>query len=77
MKERYKKGLWKTSRDWLSHVQLFETPQTIAWQAYVSMEFSSQEYWSGLPFPSPDLLDPGIEPMSLNVSRIGKQVIYY
>ena len=37
----------------LSHVQLFATPWTIAYQAPSSMEFSRQEYWSGLPFPSP------------------------
>ena len=41
----------------LSHVQLFVTPWTVALQAPLSMEFSRQEYWSGLPFPSPrDLL---------------------
>ena len=41
------------------------TPQTVACQAPRSMEFSRQEYWSGLPFPSPrDLPDPGIEPRS-------------
>ena len=41
------------------------TPWTIARQAPLSMEFSRQEYWSGLPFPSPgDLPDPGIEPRS-------------
>ena len=41
------------------------TPWTIAYQAPQSMEFSRQEYWSGLPFPSPgDLLNPGIEPGS-------------
>ena len=46
----------------LSHIQLFATPWTIAHQAPLSMEFSRQEYWSGLPFPSPrDLPDPGIE----------------
>ena len=39
------------------------TPWTGAHQAPLSMEFSSQEYWSGLPFPSPgDLPHPGIEP---------------
>ena len=49
----------------LSHVQLFVTPLTVAYQAPPSMEFSRQEYWSGLPFPSPgDLPDPGIEPRS-------------
>ena len=47
----------------LSHVQLFATPWTVARQAPPSMEFSRQEYWSGLPFPSPgDFPDPGIEP---------------
>ena len=50
----------------LSHVQLFVTPWSIAHKAPLSMEFSRQEYWSGLPFPSPgDLPDPGIEPGSL------------
>ena len=38
------------------------TPRTVACQALLSMGFSRQEYWSGLPFPSPgDLPDPGIE----------------
>ena len=42
-----------------------ETPWTVACQAPLSMGFSRQEYWSGLPFPSPgDLPDPGIEPGS-------------
>ena len=41
------------------------TSWTVAYQAYQSMGFSRQEYWSGLPFPSPgDLPDPGIEPES-------------
>ena len=41
------------------------TPWTVACQAPLSMRFSRQEYWSGLPFPSPgDLPDPGIEPGS-------------
>ena len=49
----------------LSCVQLFLTPRTVAHQALPSMEFSRQEYWSGLPFPSPgDLPDPGIKPGS-------------
>ena len=49
----------------LSRVQLFVTPWTVAYQAPPSMEFSRQEYWSGLPFPSSgDLPDPGIEPRS-------------
>ena len=49
----------------LSRVQLFATPWTVAYQVPQSMGFSRQEYWSGLPFPSPgDLPDPGIEPRS-------------
>ena len=49
----------------LSHVWLFATPWTVAYQAPQSMEFSRQEYWSGLSFPSPgDLPNPGIEPRS-------------
>ena len=40
----------------LSHVQLFATPWTVAYQALPSMGFSRQEYWSGLPFPSPGYL---------------------
>ena len=49
----------------LSCVRLFATPWTVAYQAPLSMRFSRQEYWSGLPFPSPgDLPDPGIEPGS-------------
>ena len=48
----------------ISHVQLFVTPWTVAHQAPLSMEFSRQEYWSGLPFPSEDLPNPGIEPGS-------------
>ena len=49
----------------LSHVRLFATPCTVAHQAPPSMGFSRQEYWSGLPFPSPgDLPDPEIEPRS-------------
>ena len=49
----------------LSCVRLFVTPWTSARQAHPSMGFSRQEYWSGLPYPSPgDLPDPGIEPRS-------------
>ena len=47
----------------LSHVRLFATLWTVAHQAPLSMGFSRQGYWSGLPFPFPgDLPDPGIEP---------------
>ena len=49
----------------LSRVQLSATLWTVAYQASLSMGFSRQEYWSGLPFPSPgDLSNPGIEPGS-------------
>ena len=49
----------------LGYVWLFATPWTVAYRAPLSMGFSKQEYWSGLPFPSPgDLPDPGIEPGS-------------
>ena len=49
----------------LSHVLLFATPWALAYQAPPSMGFSRQEYWSGLPFPSPEYLpSPGTEPRS-------------
>ena len=48
-----------------SHIRLFATLWTVACQASLSMGFSRQEYWSGLPFPAPgDLPDPGIDPTS-------------
>ena len=58
--------MWKEKKvKLLSRIQLFATPWTVAYQAPLSMGFSRQEYWSGLPFPSPrDLPDPGIEPGS-------------
>ena len=46
-------------------IQLFVAPWTVARQGPLSMEFPRQEYWSGLPFPSPgDLSKPGIKPRS-------------
>ena len=49
----------------LSRVRLFATPWTVAYRAPASMEFSRQECWSELPFPSPrDLPDSGIKPGS-------------
>ena len=49
----------------LSHVQLFATLWTVAYQAPLSVGLSRQENWSGLPFPSPgDLPHPGIKPRS-------------
>ena len=51
----------------LSRIQLFVTPWTAA-SLLLSMGFSRQEYWSGLPFPSPgDLPDPGLEPRSITL----------
>ena len=55
-----------------SHVWLFETLWTVAHQATLSMEFSRQECWSGLPCPPPgDLPDPGTEPESLTSALVG------
>ena len=57
----------------LSLVRLFVTPWTVAHQALLSMEFSRQEYWSGLSFPSlGDLPNPGIEPMSLEPPALAR-----
>ena len=54
---------WKVNVKSLSRVWLFETPRTTVHQAPPSMGFYRQEYWSGVPFPSPgDLLDPGLNP---------------
>ena len=47
-----------------SCVQLFATLWTVAHQAPLCMRFPRQEYWSGLPFPSPDFPNPGTEPGS-------------
>ena len=53
------------------------TPWTVACQAPRSMGFSRQEYWSGLPFPSPgDLPDPGIEPASPALQADSYQLSY-
>ena len=57
--------IWQDQVKSLSHARLFATPWTVAYHAPPSMGFSRQEYWSGLPFPSPeDVPDPGIEPGS-------------
>ena len=60
---------WKLKVKLLSHVWLLATPQTAAHQAPPSMGFSRQEYWSGVPLPSPEL--------SLAYSKGCKNVIYY
>ena len=55
----------------------FVTLWTVALQAALSMEFSRQEYWRGLPFPSPgDLPDPEIKPMS-GVFSAGRLILYH
>ena len=55
----------KSESESLSHVQFFATPRTVAHQDPLSMEFSRQECWTGLPFPSPgDFPNPGIVPGS-------------
>ena len=67
-----------------SHVLLFETPQTVAHQASLSMEFSRQESQSGLPFPSPgdlpnsgfELWSPALQADSLSLSHQGSPNIY-
>ena len=72
-------------QDSLSLVQFFATPQAVARQASLSMGFSRQESWSGLPFASPgDFPDPGIEPGSpalqgdsLPSELLGKTIISY
>ena len=56
---------WKVKVKSLSRVRLVVTPWTAAHQAPLSMGFSMQEYWNGLPFPPPgDLPIPGTEPTS-------------
>ena len=61
----YKVEDTKSTVKLLSRVRLFAIPWTVAYPAPPSMEFSRQEYWSGLPFPSPgDLPNPAIEPRS-------------
>jgi len=56
---------WKVKVKSLSRVWLFSTPQTAAYQAPLSMRFSRQEYWSGVPLPSPleDARDPLFQKM--------------
>ena len=61
-----------------SCAQLCVILQTAARQAPLSLGFSRQEYWSGLPCPPPgDLPDPGIEPVSLTSTCIGRWLLYH
>ena len=56
---------------------LFATPRTVACQATLSIEFSRQQYWSGLPFPSPgDLPDQGVKHTPLR-SPVLSVIFYY
>ena len=55
----------------LSHVWLFTAPWTLAHQALLSMDFSRQEYWSGLPFPSPGFLPRD----QTHISCIGRLIL--
>ena len=72
LKEKLKKlnlllniQLWMCMLSCFNRVQLFAAPWTVACQALLSMGFSRQEYWSGMPCPPPGFLpDPGIEPTS-------------
>ena len=60
----------------LSHVWLFEIPWTVACRAPLSMGFSRQEYYSGLPFPSPGDL-PDLQNCVSCISCIGRQILYH
>ena len=60
----------------ISRVELFETPWTITQQPSLSVEFSRQEYQSGLPIPIPgDLPDPGIKPPTLTSPALGHSLL--
>ena len=62
----------------LSRVWLFAALWTVAHQASLSMGFSRQEHWSGLPFPSPGYLpDSGVEPGSLVSPALGRWILYH
>ena len=61
-----------------SHVQLFTTPWTVAHQAPLSMEFSRQEYWSGLSFPSPrGSSQPRDQAHISSVFCISRRILYH
>ena len=80
-RQNYNRGSMKTARvlSCYSCAWLSETPWTVAHQAPLSMGFSRQEYWSGLPCPPPgDLPTPGIKPASITfISCIGRWVLYH
>ena len=71
---RPEKCATKSLHKWEGPLLLFATPWTVAHQVPPSVEFSRQEYWSGLPFPSPgDLPDPGSNPGLLHC----RQMLYH
>ena len=62
----------------LTHIRLFVTPWTAAYRAPLSIEFSRQEYWNGLPLPSPRNLPlPGIEPTSVASATLADGLFIY
>ena len=63
-------GKWKVKVKSLSPVRLFSTPWTAAYQAPLSMGFSRQEYWSGVPLPSPNLAFTNIQLEFQNINSI-------
>ena len=70
--------IWLCVLSHLSRVWFCATLWTAACQAPLSMGFSRQEFWSGLPFPSPgDLLDPGMDYASPVSTCIGKWILYH
>ena len=68
-------GKWKVKVKSLSRVRLLVTPWTAAYQAPPSMGFSRQEYWSGVPFPSPRVLGLQYLWQALRLSSCGMSVL--
>ena len=69
---------WRCPLSCFSRVWLFATPWTVAHQTLLSLGFSRQDYWSGLPFPPPgDLPNPGIESTFLTSTCIGRWVLHH
>ena len=69
--------LTMTTASVLSRVRLFMTPWALAHQTPPSMELSRQEYWNGLPFPSPGILWPRDWTLVSCVSCIGNHILYH
>ena len=68
--------IWCVCVQLLSHVQLLTTPRTVGSQTSLSMELSRQEYWRGLPFPTPgDLPNSGIEPASFALPTLADRFL--